>query len=345
MIDELCGITAERIALWKGRTVLVTGATGMLGSWMTRALVRAGADVVILVRDWMNHSLLYQGETLDRVTIVPGRLEDYDLMLRLMQKYRVEYVFHIGAQTQVRHAVANPRETFESNIRGTWNLLEACRLTPTVKGVLVASSDKAYGSQPTLPYTEDAPLHGEYPYDVSKSCADLLARSYFLTYGLPVCVTRCGNLYGPGDNNYDRIIPGTVRSVLRGERPVIRSDGLFVRDYFFTPDAVDGYLTIAENIHRPDIVGEAFNLSTENKVTVLDLFNRILRLLGSDAQPLILNQASNEIREQYLSAHKAQRLLAWTPKHDLDAGLAITVAWYRELLSGQAASQRLISPS
>lgn len=327
---ELCNVTPERRAFWKDKKVFITGATGMLGSWMTHALVNAGATVTILVRDWVSRSLLFQGDTIDHVTIVHGELEDFELIQRVLSKYEIEYVFHLGAQTQVRTALISPKATFESNIRGTWNVLEAARLASTIKGIVVASSDKAYGTQPVLPYTEDAPLHGEFPYDVSKSCADLLARCYFLTYKLPVCVTRCGNLYGPGDRNFERIIPGTIKSVASGEQPVIRSDGTFVRDYFFTPDAVDGYLTIAENMHRAEIVGQGFNLSTMNKITVLDLFNRIIEIMGADVKPRILNKATNEIREQYLSSDKAERLLDWRPKHTLDEGLTITIAWYQQ---------------
>ena len=331
-IMDLCGVTAERCAFWKGHRVFVTGATGLLGSWMTHALVNAGADVMILVRDWTPDSFLFQGGTIDRVTIVHGKLEDYDLIARALAKYEIEYVFHLGAETQVRMAVRAPKATFESNVQGTWNVLEAARHTPSVRCVIVASSDKAYGTQPVLPYTEDAPMGGEFPYDVSKSCADLIARSYFRTYKLPVCVTRCGNLFGPGDQNYDRIVPGTIRSIARGEQPVIRSDGTFIRDYLFTPDAVDGYLTIAENMHRDEIVGQAFNLSTMNRLTVLDLFRRIIALAGADVVPKILNQASNEIREQYLSSERAERLLDWRPRHAIDEGLAITVAWYLQVL-------------
>jgi len=341
-IVELCNDNPERRAFWREKKVFITGATGMLGSWMTHALVNAGASVTILVRDWVSNSLLFQGDTINHVNIVHGELQNYGLIERTLAEYEIEYIFHLGAQTQVRTALRNPKATFESNILGTWNVLEAARITPTIKGVIVASSDKAYGTQPVLPYTEDASLHGEYPYDVSKSCADLLARSYYLTYGVPVCVTRCGNLYGPGDRNFDRIIPGTIRSIALGEQPVIRSDGKFVRDYFFTPDAVDGYLTIAENMHRPEIVGQGFNLSTMNKVNVLDLFNSIIELMGADVKPKILNQATNEIREQYLSSQKAEKLLNWRPKHTLDEGLSITITWYQQYFAFKMERDKLM---
>ncbi len=334
-IAQLCNVTPARKAFWSGKRALVTGATGMLGSWLTHALVEAGAIVTIVVRDRVSASLLYADDTLARVTVVHGSFEDEKLVGRAMSEYEPEFLFHIGAQTQVRTANRDPVPTFEANIRGTWVVLEAARRSPTIKGVLLASSDKAYGAQPILPYTEAASMNGAHPYDVSKSCADLLARAYAHTYKLPVCVTRCGNLYGPGDRNFDRIIPGTIRSIVRGERPIIRSDGKFVRDYFFTPDAVDGYLAIAESMHRPDVVGQAFNLSTGNGLTVLDLFDRIIDALDADIEPEVLNQASNEIRAQTLSSDKAAEILGWHARHTIDDGLRITVEWYRAWLVAQ----------
>lgn len=331
-IAKLCNDSPKRREFWQGKRVFVTGATGMLGSWMTHALVEFGAIVTVLVRDNVSASLFYHDDTMSSVNIVHGTFSDYETIRRTLSEYEIEYVFHLGAQTQVRTANRDPHSTFEANVRGTWNVLEAARNNPTIKGILIASSDKAYGPQTVLPYTEEASMNGQHPYDVSKSCADLIARSYYSTYKLPVCVTRCGNLFAPGDRNFDRIIPGTIRSIVLGEQPVIRSDGKFIRDYFFVPDAVDGYLVIAENISNPTVVGQAFNLSTGNRVTVIELFNKIIKIMGADVKPSVLNQASNEIREQSLSSEKARTLIGWSARHTLDEGLAVTVEWYREFL-------------
>ncbi len=327
-IAELCGRSKKRGSFWNGKRVLVTGASGLLGSWMTHALVEAGARVHVLIRDWVTESLLFADDTLERVTAIQGDLCQYDLIERLLFDYEITHLFHLGAQTQVRTANRLPRDTFESNIRGTWNILEASRVSPTTQAVVFASSDKAYGSQEELPYTEETPLQGEHPYDVSKSCADLLAQAYYKSYALPICITRCGNLYGPGDLNYDRIIPGTIRSVVRSEQPVIRSDGTYTRDYLFVPDAVDGYLTVAENMGCEGILGQAFNLSTGNKITVSELFEMLIKELGAEVTPKILNEAGNEIKEQSLSYKKASRLLSWKPRHSIGEGLRVTVPWY-----------------
>jgi len=332
-ILQMCNTDETRKNFWNGKDVLVTGAYGLLGSWLTHVLVGCGARVTIIIRDETPDSLLREDDTLQRVTIVRGSFTDYELVERVLFDYEITHIFHLGAQTQVRTANRQPRETFESNIKGTWNILEAGRISPTTQAILLASSDKAYGSQDKLPYTEETPLEGRHPYDVSKSCADLLATAYFATYNLPVCTTRCGNLYGPGDLNFDRLIPGTVRSVLRGETPIIRSDGTFIRDYFFIPDAVDGYLTVAEQMDRKEVVGEAFNLSIGNKVSVLELFTMILKAMGSDAKPKILNEAKNEIKEQSLSSEKAERILNWKARHTLNDGLGITIDWYKRMLA------------
>ena len=268
--------------------MLVTGATGLVGSWLTRRLVEAGADVVCLVRDWVPQSELVRTGTLDHVKVVRGDVRDRDLLERTLGEYEIDTVFHLAAQTIVGIANRNPISTFESNIQGTWNVLEACRRSPAVKSIVVASSDKAYGDQEELPYTEDTPLEGRHPYDVSKSCADLIAQTYAKTYGLPVAVTRCGNFYGGGDLNWNRIVPGTIRSVLRGERPVIRSDGQFVRDYFYVEDGAAAYMLLAEQLHtRPELRGQAFNFSNESEVTVLDLVKRILATMDSDLEPVV----------------------------------------------------------
>lgn len=316
---------------WKNRSTFVTGATGLLGSTLVKKLLEQGAPVTCLVRDWVPKSHLVLSGDLERVNVVRGELEDRDVVLRAINEYEIETVFHLGAQTIVGTASRSVLSTFEANIRGTWNVLEACRAcSKTVKRVVVASSDKAYGSHDRLPYTEQAPLQGRFPYDVSKSCTDLLAFSYFHTFGLPVGITRCGNLYGAGDLNFNRIIPGTIRSVLLGERPVIRSDGKFVRDYFYVEDAVEAYMQFAEHMDRREVHGEAFNFGTETPKTVIDLVGLILRLMKrEDLQPVILNEAANEIREQYLDCTKAREKLAWKARYPLEAGLERTIEWYR----------------
>lgn len=298
-----------------------------------RRLIDAGADVVCLVRDWVPQSELTRGHLIDQIKVVRGDVIDQPLLERALGEYEIETVIHLAAQTIVTIANRNPASTFESNIRGTWALLEACRRSPVVKQIVLASSDKAYGDQEDLPYGEESPLQGRHPYDVSKSCADLIAQSYAITYDLPVAVTRCGNFYGGGDLNWNRIVPGTIRSALRGERPVIRSDGNHVRDYFYVEDGAAAYMTLAEHLAaNPDLRGEAFNFSNETQVTVLELVSRILAQLQSNLEPEVRNEASNEIRRQYLSAAKARQVLRWEPLFTLDEGLKRTIEWYRNLL-------------
>jgi CDP-glucose 4,6-dehydratase len=320
-------------SFWSGRPVLVTGGTGLVGSWLTSKLREAGADIVCLIRDWVPQSELVRSGTIDQVTVVRGDIRDRDLIERALGEYEIDTVIHLAAQTIVGIANRNPVSTFESNIQGTWNLLEACRRSPAVRSIVVASSDKAYGDQEELPYDESTPLEGRHPYDVSKSCADLIAQAYAKTYDLPVSVTRCGNFYGGGDLNWNRIVPGTIRNVIRGERPVIRSDGQFVRDYFYVEDGAAAYLLLAEQLHgRPELRGQAFNFSNEIQVTVCELVQRILRLMGSDLKAEIRNEASNEIRHQYLNASRAREMLGWAPLFTLDQGLERTLAWYRDYL-------------
>jgi len=321
---------------WRDRSVLVTGATGLVGSWVVRRLLEAGADVVCLVRDGVPGSELARSGMAAQVKTVQGQVQDQPLMERVLGEYEVQTVIHLAAQTIVGVANRNPISTFESNIAGTWVLLEAARRSPSVKQIVMASSDKAYGDQPILPYTEDAPLQGRHPYDVSKSCADLIAQSYAVSYGLPVVITRCGNFYGGGDLNWNRIIPGTIRSVLRGTRPVIRSDGQYIRDYFYVEDGAHAYLTLAEQLaNNPALAGHAFNFSNQISVTVVDIVQKILAAMGSDLVPDIRNEASNEIREQVLDASKAQTMLDWSPLFTLDGGLERTIAWYRDFFASE----------
>jgi len=324
------------VKFWQDRPVFVTGASGLLGSWLVRRLLKSGADVVCLVRDWVPQSELVRGALLDRVKVVRGDVRDQESVERALGEYEIDTVIHLAAQTIVGIANRNPISTFESNVAGTWTLLEACRRSPLVKQVVVASSDKAYGHHEQLPYNEDAPLLGRHPYDVSKSCADLIAQAYAVTYDLPVAITRCGNLYGGGDLNWNRIVPGTIRSILRGQRPVIRSDGKFVRDYFYADDGAAANMLLAERLAAdPSLKGQAFNFSNETQVTVLELVQRILKLMDSNLEPEILNEAVNEIREQYLNAEKARHVLGWRPLFTLDEGLRATIEWYREFLEAQ----------
>lgn len=313
----------------------MTGATGLLGSHLVAELLRREAEVVCLVRDWVPDSEAVTAGTLSRCRLVRGELEDYVTALRALNEYEIDTIFHLGAQTIVGTASRSPLSTFESNIKGTWVLLEAARqLGQRIERVIVASSDKAYGAHERLPYTEDAPLVGRFPYDVSKSCADLITLSYFHSYRLPVAVTRCGNLYGGGDLNFNRLVPGTIRSALLDESPVIRSDGSFVRDYFFVRDAVEAYLALAERVPEEGFVGEAFNFGTETPLSVIEMAQAILASMGKGDVPLtILNQATNEIPRQYLDCTKARHRMQWTPRWTLGESLAETVQWYRDWMS------------
>ena len=324
------GVNGE---FWLDRPTLVTGATGLVGSWLTRRLVEAKADVVCLVRDWVPQSELVRRRTIECLKVVRGDVRDREVVERTLAEYEIDTVFHLAAQTIVGIANRNPVSTFESNIQGTWNVLEACRRSPAVRSIIVASSDKAYGDQEVLPYSEHTPLEGRHPYDVSKSCADLIAQAYGQTYGLPVAITRCGNFYGGGDLNWNRIVPGTIRSVLRGERPVIRSDGQFVRDYFYVEDGAAAYMLLAECLSgNRELHGAGFNFSDERQITVLELVEKILQRMESPLDPDVRNEASNEIRRQCLSAKRAREVLGWSPVFTLEEGLDRTIRWYKDFL-------------
>ncbi|MCL4425365.1 MAG: GDP-mannose 4,6-dehydratase [Firmicutes bacterium] len=324
----------EADGFWRNRSVLVTGATGLVGSWLVKELVDRGANVVCLIRDFVPRSNLYLTGYHTRVTVVRGALEEYLNLKRILNEHEVETVFHLGAQTIVSTANRFPLATFEANVRGTWNLLEAARLQQqTVRRIVLASSDKAYGDHDTLPYTEDMPLQGRYPYDVSKSCADLIAQSYVHTYGLPVAIARCANIYGGGDLNFSRLVPGTIRSVLLNKRPVVRSNGAHRREYLYVLDAVRAYLSLARALENPSLRGEAFNFSTEAPVTVLEVIRLILTLMGrDDLEPQIQNSASREIVHQSLSVEKSRRILGWRARYTLEDGLPETIIWYRKHL-------------
>ncbi len=324
---------------WNGARVFITGATGLLGSHLTRELVAEGAEVVALVRDGVPRSLFYSGDPAwrlaQRVTTVRGAVEDAQLLERTINEYEIDTVFHLAAQTIVGAANRSPVATFRANIEGTWNLLEACRAhARRIQRVIIASSDKAYGNLQGEAYDESFPLRGEHPYDVSKSCADLISRSYHVTYQLPVAITRCGNFFGPGDLNFSRIIPGTIRDILQNRRPQIRSDGSFIRDYIYAEDGAHAYLTLAQAMAQGKHAGEAFNFSYGLRLSVREVVDRITALMNRpDLEPEILNQASHEIPVQCLDSSKARTELNWKPRSGFDEGLAHTIAWYRDHFS------------
>jgi CDP-glucose 4,6-dehydratase len=322
------------MSFWKGRRVFVSGCTGFLGTALSRALVARHASVVGLVRDVVPTAPFFTDGTVSSIATVRGDLLDFPLLERVIGEYEIDTVFHLGAQAIVGVANRNPLGTFETNIRGTWNLLEACRRTTGVSRIVVASSDKAYGIQEKLPYTEAAPLQGTHPYDVSKSCADLIALTYFHSYALPVCVTRCGNLFGGGDLNFSRLIPGTIRSALGGERPLIRSDGTMVRDYIHVEDAVAAYLLLAERMDDSAVHGKAFNFSIGNPLSILEVTRLILDAAKRpDLEPVILATAKAEIPRQYLSSEFARSRLGWRPSSTVEARLGETIDWYRSYLA------------
>jgi len=323
----------------------VTGATGIVGSCLVRRLLDEGALVVALVLDWDPQSELMRSGDVARTHVVSGGLEDISAVERAVNLHETDTVIHLGAQTLVGTAYRNPLPTFEANIRGTYNLLEVCRIhRDLVKSVVVASSDKAYGDVAELPYSEDMPLHGKHPYDVSKSCTDLLAGTYGHTYDLPITVARCGNIYGGGDLNWSRIVPGTIRSVLNGEAPILRSDGTFTRDYIYVRDVVDGYLRLAARAAEDGIRGEAFNFSPGEPLSVIEITRKIQRLMGrEDLEPVILNQVRAEIRDQYLDSTKAAQTLGWSGGYTLEEGLLETIEWYTDFLdAGRVPAERSI---
>lgn len=316
---------------WKGKTVFVTGATGLMGSWLVKALLEKQAEVVALVRDQAPRSMLVREGLLENIAVVNGDLESLATMRRAIAEYQPHTVFHLAAQPLVQVAKLDPVGTLRANVAGTWNVLEACRLAGCKSNVVIASSDKAYGANLHLPYLEDFPLQGRYPYDVSKSCADLITQMYTATYGLKTAIARCGNLFGGGDLNFSRTVPGVVQATLNGERFVIRSDGKFVRDFLYVKDAAGSYLTLGEQLAEDDsLAGEAFNFSLGLRLTVLDIVNIVLKLMGrTDLEPVIQNNASSEIREQYLDSAKARERLRWAPTYGMENGLRETIAWYR----------------
>lgn len=322
---------------WHDRQVLITGATGHIGGWLIKRLLDVGADAVCLVRDWVPQCELVRTGLLKQVKIVNGDLCDWELLKRTIWEYEISTVFHLAAQSIVGTANRDPASTFDTNIRGTWTLLEACRLNPKVRQIVVASTDKVYGESDQLPYVEDMPLLALYPHDVSKACAEMIAHSYACTYGLNVAITRLPNIYGGGDLNWTRIIPSAIRSIIKNEQPMINSNGMFIRDYLYVEDAVNAHLLLAEKLAgHPDLGGQAFNISSEIHLTVLELVERIIMLMGSPLQPLVLDQAMNEIKNQYMSADKARQVLGWQPAFTLNQGLERTISWYKSFLDKEA---------
>ena len=321
---------------WRDRPTFVTGATGQLGGWLVKHLIGAGADLVCLVRDWVPQCDLVRTGLLEQVKVVRGDLRDLALMRRALGEYEINTVIHLAAQSIVGTANRDPITTFDTNIRGTWTLLEACRLSPTVQQIVAASTDKAYGDSDELPYHEEMPLRAVYPHDVSKACADMIAACYAQTYDQHVAVTRLPNIYGGGDLNWNRIVPGTIRSVLKGEPPVIHSDGKFIRDYLYVEDAVAAHAFLAERLaEKPELRGQAFNLSSGGHLSVLELVDKIIRLAGAGLEPVVEDKVKHEIRDQYLSAEKARDILGWHPLYTVDEGLQITIDWYRAFFATQ----------
>lgn len=324
---------------WLDRPTLVTGACGLVGSWLVKSLVDAGADVICLVRDWSPTSELVRAGALRRTQVVAGDIRDQPLLERVLGEHEVRTVFHLAAQTSVVVANRNPASTWDSNVNGTVTLLEACRRSPVVSEIVVASSDKAYGEHEVLPYNETHALRGLHPYDASKASADLAAQSYAQTFGLPVAITRCGNFFGGGDLNWNRLIPGTIRSALRGTPPVIRSDGSLVRDYFYVEDGARAYMALAEALMTDrSLIGEAFNFSIERPLSVLEVTRLVLAAAGSTLEPDIRSEPLREIRAQWLDASKARTRLGWRPAFSFESGLERTVAWYRDLLANGTGS-------
>jgi len=314
---------------WKSKRVLITGFEGFLGSNLTKHLLSTTASIVGLDKKTQREKTLFTKEDYKKIIVIKGNVANLSLVEKIIKDYKIEIIFHLAAEAIVARSLSNPLDTFSSNIKGTWNILEASRKAKTIKSIIVASSDKAYGSHEKLPYTENAPLIGNHPYDVSKSCADLIAYTYYHTYGLPVVVTRCGNIYGPGDFNFSRIVPDLIRKLIKGETLVIRSDGKFTRDYVYVEDIVNGYIMIAEQLQKKKLQGQAFNFSDENPITVLKLVNKMYKIAGKKPNYKIQNKAKYEIKYQYLDSQKARKTLGWKVNYSLEDGLKQSIEWYR----------------
>jgi len=317
---------------WQQKKVLITGFAGFLGSHLTKALIAGQARVYGLdIRPERKQTVLSAGE-LAKTKVIKGNVENFSLLAGLIKKEKIEFIFHLAARALVQQCLKNPRQAFSTNIRGTWNVLEAAREQRSIKAVVIASSDKAYGIQKSLPYSEKMSLAGSHPYDASKSCADLLATTYYRTFKLPVCVTRCGNIFGPGDFNFSRLIPDAIRSALDNKTLIIRSNGKFIRDYLYVTDVIRGYLMLAQKMQQDKIFGQAFNFSNQKPISVLEMVKNIYQLCAKPAKYQILDQAEYEIKKQYLSAAKAKKVLNWKPINALEEDLSKTIAWYKNYL-------------
>lgn len=327
---EDVGVEGRRKRFWNGKTVLITGHEGFLGSYLAKTLLGYGTRLIGLDKV-RNRPFSVLRHLRGGITSIKADVVNLRLIKQLVDKYMPQIIFHLAAEAIVGEANKKPVKTFKSNIEGTWNVLEAARNKRFIKSVVVASSDKAYGEHRHLPYREEAPLKGGHPYDVSKSCADLLAQAYSSTYGMPVCVTRCGNIYGEGDFHFSRLVPDAIRCAIANKVLAIRSDGTFTRDCIYVKDVVDGYLLLAEAMVKRRIRGEAFNFSNETPISVLELVKKIYRAANRKPRYRILNNARNEIRNQYLSAEKARTILGWRPRHKIEEGLKIAVDWYKSI--------------
>jgi CDP-glucose 4,6-dehydratase len=318
---------------WKNKKILITGFEGFLGSNLTQELLKTEAKVIGLDIKTFRKATILCSQDYKKMVVYKGSVTNYKLMRSILRKHSINIIFHLAAEAIVSRSQENPRKAFESNITGTWEVLEAARSQGNMEAIVVTSSDKAYGSHKKLPYREDAPLIANHPYDVSKSCADLIAHTYAHTYGLPVVITRCGNIFGPGDFNFSRIVPDAIRCALTGKTLLIRSDGKFTRDYVYVEDIVNGYIVLAEKLQKLKLSGEAFNFSDEKPLTVLELVKVIFKSLNKKPNYKILNKAKYEIKHQYLSSLKARKILGWRPKVTLGEGLKETIRW-RKLANG-----------
>jgi len=316
---------------WQDRRVFVTGASGLIGGWLINELKKKKAEIIILLRDWVSTSMVLSSSEINKITIVNGDLSDPKQLERILCEYEIKNLIHLAAQTIVPIANENPLSTFESNVRGTWNLLEACRNVKSIESIVIASSDKAYGHSLKLPYKEDSPLRPVYPYDVSKACAEMVGVSYAKTFDLPIAITKCGNLYGGGDLNWNRLIPGTIRSMIRGEIPIIRSNGKLIRDYIYVEDVVKAYVLLSRELSsNSKYVGEAFNFSNETPVNVMNIVKLIIKKFKKKIEPIIEDKIKGEIINQFLDSSKAKKELGWSPIFSLESGLDKTISWYED---------------
>lgn len=321
------------MSLLNKKKILITGGAGFIGSWLAKELIDLGARVIVLdLKD--SHPIL--NDLQKKPILIRGDVRSYNLVKTILRERHPDFIFHFAAQTIVGIANRNPLPTLKTNIAGTWHILEAARCYPA-KGIIIASSDKAYGDQPVIPYKENTPLVGMHPYDVSKSSADLIAQMYFKTYQLPLCIIRSANVFGGGDIHFSRVIPETIRAAFYNKSPIIRSDGRFERDYLYIKDEINGCLMLAGALFKKrEVLGQAFNFGTNHPYFVEEVVKIILDLMQkNNLKPLILNEAKNEIRNQSLDFSKAKKLLGWQPQYSLKDGLKETIQWYTQYFKGK----------